>query len=114
VTAEGGRSTITGVDVESVMSPDGQFAVELTIDQGRRWSKPKPIYLAKREARQLARQLMEATGFTPHVVLDEEEMKLRKELADPATTYEDRRDTEVALAVCDLVRRMWLTEATHD
>jgi hypothetical protein len=101
-----------GIEIESVLSPDGEFAVELTMPVTPRWFKriPEPIYLTKAEARQLSRELMQATGFTPHVVLDEEEVKLRRDLADPDLGYRDRQDIEVALAVVGLIRRMWHPE----
>jgi hypothetical protein len=103
------------IEVEAMMSPTGEFEVALTVDQGSRWFKPKPVYLTKGRAQQLARELMNATGFAPDVVLDEEEVTLRKGLADPELGYRDRCEIETALAVVGLVRRLWYGgEAIHD
>jgi hypothetical protein len=103
--------------VESMLSPDGEPVIALTVDtegtrryQGTRFRKAKPVYLTQTEGRRLARQLMEASGFNPGVILDEEEIRLRKVLARADLDAQERQEGEASLAVVGLVRRLWRVE----
>src|SRR4029450_10927984 len=58
------------VEVESVLSAEGEPEVELLVDQGHRWFRSRPVYLSRSEARQLAYELLEAAGFHYAAVLD--------------------------------------------
>jgi hypothetical protein len=96
--------------VEAMLSPEGEPVIALTVDQGSRFRKARPVYLTQLEGRRLARQLLEASGFNPGVILDEEEMRLRKELERPDLAAHERQEGEASLAVVSLVRRLWRVE----
>lgn len=96
---------MTGVEVQSVLAPDGEPVVELFVDRGRRWVKSKPVYLAQHEARQLAHELLA-------VALDEELAKL-EEAADNTTSAAEHERLVMLRDMVRLMRRMF-PEPAHD
>ena len=95
------------VEVESVLNPEGEPEVALTVeDQGRRWFRQATTYLRGYEARQLAYELLEAAGFHYAAVLDEELEQL-KEVADNTTSIEDYERLVMLRSMVQVMRKMF-------
>jgi hypothetical protein len=94
------------VEVESVLSAEGEPEVELLVDQGHRWFRSRPVYLSRSEARQLAYELLEAAGFHYAAVLDEELAQLQ-EAADATTSVADYERLVLLKSMVQLMRKMF-------
>jgi hypothetical protein len=97
---------VVTVDVDSVLSPEGDFKVALTVDQGSRWFKPKPVHLSRYGARHLAYRLLEAAGFHYAAVLDEELDQLQA-AADSTTSVEDYERLVMLRSMVQVMRKMF-------
>lgn len=94
------------VEVQSELSPEGEFTVTLLIDQGRRWFRAKPVHLSQQEARQLAYELLEAAGVHYAAVLDNELAQL-EEAAKNTSCVQEYEQLVMLRSMVGLMRRMF-------
>jgi hypothetical protein len=97
------------IEVESVLSPDGEPKVALTDPRpvGRVIKHyPEPVYLTRQEARQLAHQMLEAAGYQYAAILDEELDHLQKE-AEATTSVAEYERLVLLKSMVQMMRRMF-------